>query len=282
MKKTFRITLMIMIAIIIAGCSQSQSTESTVDIVGTQVSLMLTESATAAVQEPVQNNTPLPTNTETVLEPTPTPSPTPTETASPTPTQETNDPAAILGSPVWTEDFSGSSSPWDFDYTQAVFETNNGYLNLTARANPNWHSWFVTSPKLQNAYVEALIDMPNCSGSDRFGLAVRASSDGQQFYFLGITCDGRWGFFRMEEDVDIQQIVGFQTSDQLTSGMNQPHRVGIWMKGTTFTFYINGKQVGSATDDDLTGEGYTGFLIAYANTNGYTVRVDELKYWNVP
>jgi hypothetical protein len=286
MKKILGLSILLIITVVISGCSQISKTETTVDIVGTQVSRILTASATYESQKPVQTEAPLATNTLTIPESTPTstmaPSQTPTETTTPTPTQDVNDPAAILGAPAWTQDFNGSSSPWDFDYTQALFETRDGYLYLTARANPNWHSWYVTSPKLKNAYVEALVDMPNCSGADRFGLAVRASSDGQQFYYLGITCDGQWGFFRMAEDVDIHEILSYRTSDQLTNGMNLPHRVGIWMKGTTFKFYINGKEVGSATDDTLTGEGYTGFIIAYANTNGYTVRVDELKYWNVP
>ncbi len=282
MKKGLKTSIFLLAVIILAGCSQIRETETTVDIVGTQVARLLAASATAIVNQPIPTDTVAPADTAEVVEPTQTASITPTATASPTSTQSPDDPAATLGTPAWTQDFSGTSSSWDFDYTQALFETSNGYLNMTARANPNWHSWYVTSPKLQNAYVEALIDMPTCAGSDRFGLAVRASSDGQEFYYLGITCDGRWGFFRMEEDVEIQEIVGYQTSEQLTDGMNNPHRVGIWMKGTNFTFYINGKEVGTATDDDLTGEGYTGFIIAYANTNGYTVRVDELKYWNVP
>ncbi len=41
-------------------------------------------------------------------------------------------------------------------------------------------------------------------------------------------------------------------------------------------------EVGSATDDTLTGEGYTGFLIAYANTPGYTVKVDALTIATSP
>ena len=287
MKKRLMIVILMTLTIFISGCSQGTTTEPTIDLVATQVVLWLTASATSAEQQqPTQTTTPLPINSPTTEEvpatPTATETTTPTSTASATPTQDLSDPAVQLGSPAWSQDFSGGTSPWDFEYPQAEFFTNNGYLNLIARENSNWHSWYVTSPKLRNAYLEAVIEMPNCSGLDRFGLAVRADSEGQQFYFLSITCDGRWGFFRMDEDVNINEILGFQPSDQLSDSMVNAHRVGIWMDGTSFKFYINGIEVGSATDDTLTGEGYTGFLIAYANTPGYTVKVDELSYWTLP
>jgi len=41
-------------------------------------------------------------------------------------------------------------------------------------------------------------------------------------------------------------------------------------------------EVGTASDSTLTGEGYTGFLIVFSNTAGFTTQVDALKYWNIP
>jgi hypothetical protein len=54
------------------------------------------------------------------------------------------------------------------------------------------------------------------------------------------------------------------------------------MDGSSFTFYIDGEEVGTASDSTLTGEGYTGFLIAFANNPGFTTQVDTLRYWNIP
>ena len=273
--KKYLIGVMLITVLLLSSCNfPGQSAEPTVDIIGTQVGLMLTEGATE--EAPTPTETVAPTAEETEAEPTP------TVTVTPTATLSASDPAQSLGSPAWTQDFSGSSSAWDFDYTQATFETSNGYLNMITKANANWHSWYVSSPKLGNAYVETTIQMSNCSGLDRFGLAVRASSDGQQFYFMGITCDGQWGFFRMAPDVNIIEIKGYQSAAQLSNGTNNPHRVGIRMDGANFTFFIDGEEVGTASDSTLSGEGYTGFLIAYANNPGFTVRVDELKYWNLP
>ena len=277
MKKFRAIALILTLSLLLAGCNLPGRTgEPEEDLVATQVALMLTENALTA------DETTEPPATETPSIPEATETPTATITPTPTTTPDQSDPAQQLGSPAWTEDFSGSTSPWDFDYAQAKFETANGYLNLITKANANWHSWFVSSPKLRNAYVETTIQMENCSGFDRFGLAVRGTSDGQQFYFMSITCDGRWGFFRMSPDVTINEIIGYRDAEPLSEGTDKPHRVGIWMKGSTFKLYIDGIEVGTATDATLSSDGYTGFLIAYANAPGFTVRVDELKYWNVP
>jgi len=276
MKKLSILGVLWIVVVMLSSCNfPGQSAEPTADIIGTQVSLMLTEGATEEAKSPTETLAPTTEKTEAA-------EPTPTVTVTPTVTQSASDPAQSLGSPAWTQDFSGSTSAWDFDYTQATFQTANGYLNMTTKANANWHSWYVSSPKLKNAYVETTIQMSSCSGLDRFGLAVRASSDGQQFYFMGITCDGQWGFFRMAPEVNIIEIKGYQSAAQLSNGTSTPHRVGIRMDGSSFTFYIDGEEVGTASDSTLSGEGYTGFLIAFANNPGFTVKADELKYWNLP
>ncbi|MBG0784067.1 MAG: hypothetical protein H0S79_03090 [Anaerolineaceae bacterium] len=279
MKRAIQYISFLMLVILLSGCNlPSQAGEPTVDLVSTQVARLQTESAAAEeIQTATETLTP-PTETEAVASPTTTQ----TNTVTPTATLEPGDPAQQLGSPAWTQDFSGSTSAWDFDYPQATFQTSGGYLNLVTKANANWHSWYVSSPKLQDAYVEATIKMSSCSGSDRFGLAVRASSDGQQFYYMGITCSGQWGFFRMAPDVEIYEIKGYQNATQLSNGTDQPHRIGIRMDGSSFTFYIDGEEVGTASDSTLTGEGYTGFLIAFANNPGFTTQVDTLRYWNIP
>lgn len=287
MKKLLFLTLGLIIAILLSSCSPAQEEEISDDLVATQVSIILTETAIhAEVQpEPTSTQTLAPSPTEPVEEPTATPTEAPTETPTEpaTRTPDADDPAQKLGSPAWTYDFSGDTSPWDnVDTPQALFSTANGFLNLTAKSNANWHSWFVSSPTLRNAYVEATIQMTACAGADRFGLVVRSTSDGQQFYFLAVTCDGRWGFFRMAEDVNINTIIGYQEADAITPGFAEPHRVGIWTQGNEFTLFIDGVEVGKGTDETLSDAGFTGFLIAFANTPGFTVRVDQLRYWNVP
>lgn len=273
MKKLHIFSVFLITLFILSACNfPGQSNEPAVDIVATQVARMLTEGVTEEEATPTVTSTP-----ETPAENTPTATVTPTETQSP------DDPAASLGSPAWTQDFSGSSSAWDGGTnTNASFETKDGALTITALQGAGWHSWYVSSPKLKNAYLEATIQMSNCSGADHFGLAFRGTSDWQQFYFMGLTCDGQWGFYRMAPGVNIIPIKAYQTADQLSDGTNNPHRIGVLMDGSNFTFYINGEEVGTASDSTFPNEGYTGFMIAFVNNPGFTVKVNELKYWNLP
>jgi hypothetical protein len=283
-KKIQLIFISLLLISFLAGCTSEQEAGVDDALVATQVSIVLTQTALEETAEtepvPVDTATTAPTHTATQEASTPTV----TETLTPTVTAtlDDSDPAVSLGEPVWVQDFTAGSSPWDFDSDQAVFKTQEGALTLTAKGSANWHSWYVSTPKLRNAYLEAKIEMSTCSGLDRIGLAVRSATDGQQFYFMGITCDGQWGFFRMAPDVNIKEIIGFQETDLLTDMVNIQHRAGIWMNGNDFTLYIDGQKVGTAADDTLSGEGYTGFLIAYDKTPGFSVKVDELKYWNLP
>ncbi|MDY6847199.1 MAG: hypothetical protein SVP52_08700 [Chloroflexota bacterium] len=280
MKRCGLITSLSLVLILFSGCSTPQEGLPTDDVLATQVVIILTETALHSTLPPTETLAPTPTPTEVRV--TETPTQVFTQTSAPTETQDLSDPANLLGSPAWTYGFDGSSSPWDFESDQALFRTSDGYLNITARVNPNWHSWWVSTPKLKDAYLEAKIEMGGCAGSDRFGLVTRASSDGEQFYFMGLTCDGRWGFFRMEPDVEIVEIIAFTEADALPEDWTAPHRIGVWMVGSDFRFYFDGEEIGTATDDVLTEEGYTGFLIAYSQSDGFTTRVDQLQYWSLP
>lgn len=280
MRKQIPMLIIFCLALFLASCTSQPDGEPTADIVATQVAQIFTQSALETAQAPTETLIPSPTETQELATNTPTATMTVTQTS--TPTQDLSDPAILLGSPAWTQDFSGNSSSWDYESEQASFSTSGGYLNLTARNNPNWHSWYFSSPRLKDAYVEALITLTNCSGKDRVGLAVRGSSDFQQFYFLSITCDGQWGFFRMAPDVEIIALQGYQDAEPLNEEAARPHRLGIWMDGSDFLIYIDGQEVGSVSDATLNNDGYTGFLIAFANTSGFTVKVDQLQYWTLP
>lgn len=270
---------LLLLFLLIIGCEPQQEIQPTEALLGTQVAVILTE--TARHEIPPATKTEAPAPSITIIEPTNTATEAPTASPTTTQTAEPSDPAAILGSPAWTYDFSGASSLWDYSSEEAVFETSNGYLQMTALSNPNWHSWWVSTPKLKNAYVEIMMEMGACSGFDRFGFAVRGSSDGEQFYFVDVTCDGRTGFFRMTPGVEIVTVKPYQEVDLLKEGWTDPHRIGIWMEGANFRFFIDGEEVGTANDDELN-EGYTGFMIAYAETSEFTVRVDQMQYWNIP
>ena len=264
------------------------------DIVATQVAKLLTEvqgqtqiaqptDEQPGVQEPTSTTEPPATAEPTsTLEPTATntPLPTSTPTNTPTATPDLSDPAVTLGAATWTNEFSSVSTVWEYSDTETSFHVADGFLNIKSYGYPYWHGWYVTAPKIKNFYLEMTYNMPTCSGSDYIGLAFR-SPDGTQFYFMGASCNGRWGFFRMDSTIKVNTILSFAPSSQFNAAPGT-NRIGVKAIGSTYEFYVNGKKVGSATDANLTESGSIGFVSAYIENNGFTTRVDKLQYWLLP
>lgn len=258
------------------------------DGVATQVAKLLTEVQKQTDVVPPATDQPPSQEPTATLEPTATPEPTATNTPlptstptnTPTATPDLSDPATTLGAATWTNDFSAASSVWEYADTETSFHVADGVLNIKSFGYPYWHGWYVTAPKIKNFYLEMTYNMSVCSGSDYIGLAFR-SPDGTQFYFMGATCNGSWGFYRMDSTIKVNTILSFASSAQFNAAPAS-NRIGVKAVGNTYEFYVNGKKVGTATDSTLTNSGMIGFVSAYVENNGFTTRVDKLRYWLLP
>ena len=276
MKKSMFIT--IILAFFLSACNIPSGVQPTVDIIATQVARMLTEMYTETPIAPPATD--LPPTPELSVTPEFTATNTEVPTNTPTVTPDQSDPAVSLGAPTWTEEFSSSSGKWEFSNTWSSFHVAGDYLNIIAKDTANWHSWYVTSPKIKNFYLEMTFDMPLCSGHDRVGLAFRAR-DINEFYYMGITCDGSWGFYHWTPSGDVLQILPFTQTNEFKPS-NEINRVGVKAVGSYYEFYVNGKKVGQANDSNLLDTGFIGFITAYSEVNGFTTRVDKLQYWELP
>lgn len=279
MKKIFFIALFM--ALILSACNMPNQTQPTPDMVATQVAKVLTEMPVEVITQPTDQPSAA-TDVPPTTEPTPTNTAEPTATPTPTLTHtpDTSDPAVRLGSPDGIDDFNSVTGKWDYEDDWSSFRVNNGYLNVVSKGTPYWNSWYVTAPKLTDFYLEMVFDMPSCSGDDRIGLAFRAP-DLNQFYILGITCNGKWGFERYTSNNDIVNILPYSTSAQLKPS-GQVNRVGVWAEGNNFEFYINGIKIGQASDSTHPGAGSIGFISRSAGSSAFTTRIDKLLYWNLP
>lgn len=288
MKKMIFLSLVLML--LLGACNIPSATQSQVDFVATQVAKNLTNIAAQpterATQLPLTSPTEAPhelehTPTETATDtPVPTDTPAPTETPTPTATTDQTDPAVQLGTPTWVADFDAGNDKWEDDFEQSKFSIANGYYNIVSKQTPYWNSWYFLTPKIKNFYAEMTFDMPTCSGKDRIGLAFR-SPDYQEFYFIGITCDGNWGFDRYSKAEGIINIVSYAATSALKPA-DQVNRAGVWAKDGTFEFYINGVKVGQASDNTHLDEGSIGFVSRFIDKDGFTTRVDKLQYWSLP
>lgn len=254
------------------------------DEVATAVALQLTALPTFTAM-------PLPTNTEVIptqTQPAPTAPPTltppsPSLTPAISATPSTEDPRATLGEPSWRNPFDsgrgfGLNEPYEDDNTR--FAVENGHLVMTGRKANGWHGWRLTSPAVKNYYLEAVMRTRACSGSDEYGLVLRAPDfDSGKGYYFGLTCDGRYTFGHWI-NTGVTDMIDLTQHPAIKTGENQENRIGIKLDGNHFTLYANGTVLQDFQDSSFTDAGYFGVWIAANRTAGFTVDVDEMARWD--
>ncbi|HHX08891.1 MAG TPA: hypothetical protein GX730_05630 [Chloroflexi bacterium] len=235
------------------------------------------EEPTAVPTEP-PTEAPVPTATEVPTEaPTatalPTATPVPTETTAPTQSSG-DDPWS--GEPDLLEDFTYGTY-WDFENDQFLSKVANGQLEFVSKGTPWWSSWYTTYPEYEDGYFETTFAMPKCTGQDRFGLVIRWTED-NGYYYMGITCDGTWGFSQYTADNKTNDLLAYQS----TTALNPPaetNRIGIQADDNEFEFYINEQKVGTFTHDELDEAGTFGFITRAASTQVFQTLIEKLEYW---
>ena len=271
----------ILILLVSTGCNlpYRQQLAPTPDIVATQVATLLTLPPTALpiVDTPIA-----------VISATLTPSATAQASATPQPTATTTsspeDPRILLGEPDFTDtldsgrSFGLESKAYDDDYTYIRVE--NGALVLTSRYATGFRGWRTGGVKLGNAYLEARVNIGECSGSDNYGLVFR-SPDFMKGYWFQLTCEGNWDLGYWNGDEYSSLASGTNASGALLTGSNKTNRLGVWASGSQIKLYINGKMISQVEDSTQSEPGSYGAIIASFNTPNFTVSIDEFSYWNL-
>ena len=288
MKKLMFISLLLL-AVILTGCnypaSQEKSPEDADDSMATEIAQILTGTPveaepTPTLTEPVEETEVVPTNTPEPTEEPEAPTPTNTPQAEPTPTLSGTDPAATLGDPDWVDDMAnGDNWPTGTNqYTTIAFENSN--LKLTAETELD--GWRLSWPFLNDFYLEASMQTPDCEGSDHYGLMFRvpANANANKGYLFSITCDGRYSLRRWNGQT-MYFPINWTTSDAILDGENQVNKLGVMARDSEIALYINGQKVDEVTDNAYL-EGSFGILVGKDATDGFTVWVDQVRYWENP
>lgn len=269
-----------LVIILLSACGKKPSPEGTIDAVATsvQATLAAVPIDTQVVPPPTETPIPQPTPTETLT-------PVATETQTATPTVVTEDYRNTLGVAAWSDSLDNCSTfglctPYEDDYSKVYVSA--GSMLMQSKATQGFRIWRLTYPRPQNMYLEATFKTQACSGADLYGLVFRAKdySSGQGYY-LGFTCDGRYGLSRWDSS-GVTSVFGLTQSDAINAGSNQSNRIGVIANGDTFRVYANGKFIQEIKDSGISAEGHVGVYLAAQETAGFTVELAEIAYWNLP
>lgn len=270
-----------LILALVSGCNLPQPVSSTPapDQVSTQVTILLTQLPTTTQPVPLATPTSAPSATATTA---PTVSPTTPPTAEPAtqvPTAESPaaDPRKTLGDPTWNDPLDTGKNFFVYTDEHVVIEEKAGTLAMTAKKADGWHAWTLSYPDLDNFYLETTVRPLACSGKDRYGLVFRAPENNQG-YILGVSCDGNFSL-RKWDGKNFTALIDWSPSSAISTG--QSNRVGVMAKGSQFTIYLNGIQVGQAQDNSYA-NGTFGFFIAASSTDSFSAQFEDVSYWTLP
>ena len=282
------VILLILLALIVSACNMPGSdggeTDDSDDAMATEIARILTgtpvEVEPTATSQPEEEETTAPEPTDTPEEPTATPEPTNTPTEEPTPTLADSDPAQTLGEPDWVDNMENGDN-WATGFSEYTsIEFDDGYLQLTSDEDVD--GWRLSWPVLDNFYLEASVQSPECEGSDHYGLMFRvpANSNANKGYLFGITCDGRYSLRRWDSET-MHFPVTWTESDAINTGEDETNILGVMADGSNLALYINGQKVTQLTDNAyLTGK--FGVFVGADNVEDLTVWVDRIRYWDLP
>ena len=271
------LTLLLLLALFLTGCNAPTATrQPTQDLVATQVAILQTSLPTATIQPPAASATPEPSATAAAA--TATTEPTATLTVTATTTGELKD---TLGEPAWSDMLDSGKNFYLFENEGTRVTFDNGALAM-AGLQSGWLGWSLTySRQPQNFYVEATFITQDCSGNDRYGIMFRATNS--TGYFFGVTCSGAynlgWSNFDTSDD---KALIQSTSSPAIVGGANQTNRLGVMANGDKLSLYANGKLLQEFTDTTMTDKGYNGAFVQANQTIGFTIKLDEIKLWNLP
>jgi hypothetical protein len=280
MRKTLVVLILFSISLLACNLSVAQPTAKS-DSIATAVARTLSSKPSQTAQpQSTASLTSLasltPTLTQTAV-PSQTLTTSPSTTISPSATLSSTDPKKSLGAPTYTDTLTTGKGWYQTSDDHTIIAAQNGALVLTSIQPVSWYSWSLNFRKVTNFYLEAVLHVNNCSGSDRYGLVFRAP-DTTQGYFYGLTCDGHYGLSSFDGS-SFHTIIANTSSNLILSGSNQTNRVGVMARGDALTLYVNGDKLKEVQDSTYTGEGTYGVFIAGQQTPNFTIELDEISHW---
>lgn len=251
--------------------------------------MLPTTTATTVVTE-VITATPESAVTETASTATSNPTTETAATATPaaTATAVAGDPATSLGTPTGSDDLT-SFSNWGWpngedQYLRVNFK--DGFMEMTGLTN--FAGWRLPLIGQQlNTYIELTANSGTCKGKDSYGIIFRVPvlKEPTQGYLYEVTCDGYYRLWKWDGEVEPNGkalvLVAWSQSSLINAGVDQTNRLGVKIVDNTYTLYMNGEKLASATDTSFKA-GFFGVFVRSVETDDYTVKFDSMRYWENP
>lgn len=184
-----------------------------------------------------------------------------------------------LGGGPYEEDF-GSLGTWGSG-NDADVEGNveNGVFRLHVKAESGIF-WSTGGEDFGDGTYE--VDATQVEGTldNGYGMMLRVNNDTDSFYLFEVSGDGFVWIGACVDgcETEVTPLVedGWFQSDAVNQGLNNTNHLRVDATGGNFTFFVNGQQVGQATDTRFA-TGDIGLLVETLGTAGVVVNFDNFK-----
>ena len=217
-----------------------------------------------------------------------TPQATQEPTTAATSEMPSTDPVRKLGTPGSSDPFD-SYEKWSWptdsdDYLAVAFK--DGYMQLTGLTTmAGWRLPLISQQT--NSYYELTVNSATCADKDSYGIIFRVPvfKEPTQGYLYEVTCDGYLRLWKWDGKVlpngKAEILINWKQSADVSTGANKVNRLGVMAVGSQFTIYMNGVAQGTVSDSSFKA-GFFGVFVRSVTTPKYTVKFDEMKFWENP
>jgi hypothetical protein len=210
--------------------------------------------------------------------------PAPTPNVSLSENIEVSGSAIGLGEPSWIERFEKTPS-YIFlgtdGYTESKIENGSLVLASLAQIGDRWK--IIELPGLGDFYLQITARTgPACSEKDAYGLLVRASAQDVDYntgYVFGVSCDGYYRFYRMDEG-RYYSLRDWTANSNILTGPDRTNQLGLMADGQNISLYVNGVLL-EHFQDSTHPIGQFGFMISSLKTFDFKVFIDDIAFWNL-
>ncbi|VVB68258.1 Periplasmic copper-binding protein (NosD) [uncultured archaeon] len=182
------------------------------------------------------------------------------------------------GELLYSDDFSDPGSGWKRSSTsESAYAYKNGRYHITVLIpQRSFYAYIPNAQTFKDFIVEVEAKAEAVPEDGSYGLVMRTYNG--DFYRFEIEEVGKYAFYKYINE-EWLTLVSFTASSAIETGPGI-NKIKIIAQGDTFTFYVNGEQLGECSDRSLS-SGEIGLFASTRDGGGDEVSFDNLKVWEV-
>lgn len=203
--------------------------------------------------------------------------PTPTSTALPTPViTPTLDLKPRIGNLLFSDDFTSTTNWMLAQSNNSSVALGKNEITLAISQSKTYLYTLRKDPQLDNFYLEITAAPNLCLGDDEYGILFRFTPN-QEFYRLGLTCDGQLHLDRYIQN-RAAMIYPKTYSGAVPPGAPSFSLIGLWVSANQISVFIN-QQYQFTLNDTAIPAGSLGLFARTGSHDAMTVNFSDLKVY---